>query len=143
LHAHRNRLIRYAREFGLSHGTFEIGDDWQEILAAVRNVQSGPTIVKAAIRMGRRPSKFSDADLDLWAQERKREKCSYVYVQFAQTRFRAAIRRSGLERQLPLLNCGRRTRPQYRIMIADLPTQLREELKGVLQSLGRVIKLAI
>lgn len=129
----RSGLVRYAREFGVIHEAFEISDEWDEILAAVSNVLSAPTIVKAAIQMGRRPSEFSDADLDVWGQERKRENCSYVYVQLAQTRFRAAIRCSGMEAKLPLLECGPRTRPQYRIRIADLPTKLREELRGVFE----------
>jgi hypothetical protein len=137
LHGLRNRLIRYAREFGLFHEAFAISDEWNEIVAAVRSVQSGPTIVKAAIRMGRRPSQFSDADLDVWGQGRKRENCSYVYVQLAQTRFRAAIRCSGMEGKFPLLDCGPRTGPQYRIRIADLPTKLRDELRGVLECVNK------
>jgi hypothetical protein len=134
---HRNRLIRYAREFGLLHESFQVNDEWSQIRAAVRKVQGGPAIVKAAIRMGRRPSEFSEADLKAWGDERKRKNRTYVYVQMAQSGFRAAIRRSGLEGQLPLLNCGRRTRPQYRIRIADLPTKLRDELKGVLECVNK------
>jgi hypothetical protein len=49
---HRNRLIRYAREFGLLHESFQINDEWSQIRAAVRKVQGGPAIVKAAIRRG-------------------------------------------------------------------------------------------
>jgi hypothetical protein len=137
LRALRNRLIRYAREFGLFHESFQINDDWSQIRAAVWRVQGGPAIVKAAIRQGRRPSEFSEADLKAWGDERKRKNRTYVYVQMAQSGFRAAIRRSGLEGQLPLLNCGRRTRPQYRIKIADLPSKLREELEGVFACLNK------
>jgi hypothetical protein len=133
----RKRLIRYAREFGLLHESFQINDEWSQIRAAVRKVEGGPAIVKAAIRMGRRPSEFSEAYLKAWGDERKRKNRTYVYVQMAQSGFRAAIRRSGLEGQLPLLNCDRRTRPQYRIKIADLPTKLRKELKGVFQCLDK------
>lgn len=133
LNCHRTRLVRYAREFGMVHGAFEISDEWDEILAAVNNVQSAPTIVKAAIQQGRRPSEFSDADLDTWGDKQKGKNQSYVYVQMAQSRFRSAIRSSNLEVKLPQLNCDRRTRPQYRIRIADLPSKLRKELKGVIR----------
>jgi hypothetical protein len=136
LRCHRNRLIRYARELGLFHEAFEINDEWSQIRAAVRKVQGGPAIVKAAIRRGRRPSEFSEEDLKAWGDERKRKNRTYVYVEMAQSGFRAAIRRSGLEGQLPLLNCGRRTRTQYRIKIADLPSKLRQELEGVFACLN-------
>jgi hypothetical protein len=137
LHAFRSRLIRYAREFGLLHESFQINDEWSQIRAAIRKIKGGSAIVKAAIRQGRRPSEFSEADLKAWGDERKRKNRTYVYVQMAQSEFRAAIRRSGLEGQLPLLNCGRRTRPHYRIKIADLPSKLREELEGVFACLNK------
>jgi hypothetical protein len=133
LNCHRTRLVRYAREFGVANEAFEISDEWDEILTVVSNVLSAPTIVKAAIQIGRRPSEFSDADLSTWGEEQKRKNGSYVYVQMAQSRFRAAIRGSSLEGKLPLLNCNRRNRSPYRIKIASLPSKLRKELKGVLK----------
>jgi hypothetical protein len=128
----RNRLIRFAREFGLLHESFQIGDEWSQIRMAVNCVPGGKAIVKDAVRIQRRPSEYSDADLNAWAEERKKQSCSYVYVQQAQSYFRAAIRGSGLERELPLLNCCRRSRPEYRISIAKFPRKLRDELEEII-----------
>jgi hypothetical protein len=129
----RNRLIRYAREFGVVHEELALKDEWNEILAAVKGVQGGPAIVKAAMQRGLRPSEFSDADLNRWGDERKRANCTYVYVQLAQTYFRAAIRSSGLTAKLPCCNCDCRTHPPYRVKIADFPPKLQKQLKGVFQ----------
>ena len=133
LRALRNRLIRYAGEFGLVHETLALKDEWNEILAAVKGVQGGPAIIKSAIQKGLRPSTFSDADLADWSDERKRANCTNVYVQLAQSSFRAAIRSSRLTAKLPWCNCDCRTRSPYRVKIADFPVKLQEELKGVFQ----------
>jgi len=129
----RNRLIRYAREFGLVHECFRIEEEWSQIRMAVKSFSGAKAIVKDAVRIQRRPSEYSDADLNEWAEERKTQSCSYVYVQQAQSCFRTAIRSSGLEGKLPLLTCARRSPPEYLIPIRKFPRKLRTELEAIIK----------
>jgi hypothetical protein len=137
LRSQRRNLIRHAQRFGLRHDSFCIREQWAEIAAAVKFTPGGCAIVKAAIRLRLRPCEFSDADLVAWSRARTAKGRTFVYVRMAEAAFRAAIRGAGLEKRLPHLNCSRRTRPQYRMKLEDLPRKLREEIEEVLECVAK------
>jgi hypothetical protein len=104
---------------------------WQEIRQAVAKTHGCIRIVEYAIRSGKNPESFAEADLDDWGQTAVRDGRTCEYISRVKCRFRRRIFDAGLSSRIPGLlvpvNTG------YGIPISQLPPRLRDEIGNLVR----------
>lgn len=127
-------LLRYAEVFGWSPPeTPDVRDDWKDVLAAMPKTARIGGLIQFAIRLGKAPAEFTDADLDAWAQAQLENRRSYGYVVRIKSSFRRALSEYGLRSKFPGIVIHSEQRERYGIPLRDFPKQLRAEVEALLE----------
>ena len=125
-------IVRTAREFGWEPQGPYIPDAWKAIVGAMPPDSSAHSICRYAIRQGKAPSDFCDADLDEWEKRAVAHGRSYRYTKHAKGKFRHAIRDSGLAGQLSGVSFVLQA-PPYGVSLSSFPAKLRAEVEALLK----------
>lgn len=127
------RLLHRAEMLGWGAATPAVLEGWRPILAAFKKIRGAPRgIVRFAIRNGKAPSEFCEADLKAWGDWMERYGRKQRTVRILKGRFRRTMARLGCESLLPKFNCHPQP-SEYRIRTSDMPEPLRTEIVALLQ----------
>ena len=136
-------LIQEAKKLGWAEDSPELAKAWQKILPIVAKEEGCPGIIRYAIRSGKQPAAFAEADLNGWGDAAIRDGRSYVYVQSLKSRFKRCVFRAGLGSDLPQLLPSR---AGYGIPLSKFPLNLKAQVTELLRwktaafSLGRAAR---
>ncbi|WP_169305944.1 MULTISPECIES: hypothetical protein [Acidobacterium] len=129
----RNTLLRYARRFGFSPGSFAMLDEW-EVFADSAGLNHGSScIVKDAMRRGRHRCDFSMLDLNTWAETALSTGKSYAYIRNAKSTFLRAIRDARLEYLFPALHAEPKRR-SCKLPLTSMAEALQGEIDTIIAS---------
>lgn len=126
------RLIQWAGRLGWVSGKQSVEAAWRPFLDALAgNSRAKTAIIFHAIRNGRMPAEFSNADVDDWGDSMLREGRQYRTVRMGKWNFRKALTRAGLDKLLPKLEPPSR-KTGYGVRADELPEPLRAEVQELL-----------
>jgi hypothetical protein len=124
------RLLRRAEELGWVSEKLSVEEAWKPFFAALEGKpRAYKKVIAFAIRQGRMPEDFADADLDAWGDSMLRAGRQYRTVRMGKWNFRKALSQAGLV--LPNLTAGS-YRTAYGVRTPDLPEPLRSEVGDLL-----------
>ncbi len=122
-------LLKRAKLLGCVSQNAEIPEAWQPIFTAAKK-EGLAQIVLYAIRQGLSPSKFSDRDLDRFADILIARKRQAAYAAWLKNQFRSLMRRYELGSALPLVSPQRNY--YYGIPTTSMPSKLQQDINAIL-----------
>lgn len=136
-------LLNKAKSLGWSESSPELEAAWADVRRATSKKTGCSGIVRYAIRHGKAPADFAEADLTAWREAAIRDGRQGGYTTDVKNRFKKAVYDARLAATLPGLAFCCRERKYYGIPVSRLPEPLRTEILNLLEwktapfSLGR------
>lgn len=125
-------MLAKAKELGWSDCSPEIKVAWEPIRRVTSRAPGCSKIVRYAIRNGKRPSDFTEPDLNQWAEEAVRSGRRHEYIVAVKRRFRNDVFQAGLAAELPGL-LPPRTGRVYGVPVSKFPEPLRTQTEDLLK----------
>lgn len=126
-------LVVKARGLGWSESSPELEAAWADVRRATSKRCGCSGIIRYAIRRGRAPADFTEADLTDWREAAIRDGRQAGYTTDVKNRFKKAIYDADLAAGLPGLTFCCRDRKCYGIPLSKLPAPLRTEILKLLE----------
>jgi hypothetical protein len=127
-------LLQRARELGWSESSPELAAAWENIYGRMQGSNAGGSraILRYALRNGKGPADFTEADLNQWAEQALSEGRTRGYVRSIKGRFKKCVFDDGLDSELPGLHPPK-ARLIYGVEMSRLPPALGKQIGELLR----------